>query len=277
MKCEEKQQKQRFIGSTDEKEMLSAQIDSWGREVEKSRKSWVRKQITSSSSSSSSSWTWLRSALPLMLIAICALGAIFFVDVDLLRGESFDRQSYVETQCHILSSSVESIECSKQSSCDVPNSCHKQIYYQCYFPIWRVRYAVSGERGNVLETTIRHEHNIYGDISDAKLISNSFQGEKTCYVNKRKPSECKWIRPNPAPFFFFMIIAASLLGFLLCCVAVDRLCNLDSRQRFVVVPSVLRHSNDPFISLDEKNPIVGNSDDGERKKSYGTSTNRAFV
>jgi len=64
------------------REMLSAQIDSWGREVEENRKSW-RPVL---SSSSSSMWSWLRSAVPLLLIATFALAAIFFIYVDLLRG-----------------------------------------------------------------------------------------------------------------------------------------------------------------------------------------------
>ena len=63
--------------------MLSAQIDSWGREVENNRKSWQP------GGSSSSSWSWLRAAVPLLLIAAFAMAAIFSVDVDLLRGTFF--------------------------------------------------------------------------------------------------------------------------------------------------------------------------------------------
>ena len=63
-------------------QMLSAQIDSWGKEVENNRKSWQP-----GGSSSSSSWSWLR-AVPLLLIAV-AMAAIFSVDVDLLRGTFF--------------------------------------------------------------------------------------------------------------------------------------------------------------------------------------------
>ena len=257
--------------------MLSAQIDSWGREVENNRKSWQPGGL----SSSSSSWSWLRAAVPLLLIAAFAVAAIFSVDVDLLRGtfsfffshstmkkltsyeyidESIDRKSYVRTVCDVTERELRSVECSKQAKCDVPHRCHKQIYYTCYYPVWHVRYKLGSQ---VHDATIHHEHTVYGNTQEADSVLNAVSSSKTCYADTRNPSKCQWTRPNSAPFFIFMIFTASLLGILCCCLAVDRLCNLDSPRRFVAVPSVLfSSSDDPF----------GNKYDADEEKRFPTST-----
>jgi hypothetical protein len=180
--------------------------------------------------------------------------------VQIYSGESIDRKSYVQTVCDVTERELRSVECSKQAKCDVPHRCHKQIYYTCYYPVWHVRYKLGPQ---VHDATIHHEHTVYGNTQEADSVLNAVSSSKTCYADTRNPSKCQWTRPNSAPFFIFMIFTASLLGILCCCLAVDRLCNLDSPRRFVAVPSVLfSSSDDPF----------GNKYDADEEKRFPTST-----
>lgn len=187
-------------------------------------------------------------------------------------GESIDRKSFMQTICDVTERELQSVECSKQSKCDVPHRCHKQIYYTCYYPVWHVRYKL-GEKYH--DATIHHEHTVFGNTQEAESALNAISSSATCYADIKNSSRCQWTRPNPAPFFIFMIFTASLLGILCCCLAVDRLCNLDSPRRFVTVPSVLfSSSDDPFKSNDTDN--IEHFATSTNKNKYG-SLNRAFV
>ena len=171
-----------------------------------------------------------------------------------------------------------SLECSRQSGCEIQNRCHKQIYYTCYYPVWHVRYKLNASDEAYYDATIHHEHTVFSNAQDAESVLNSIPSSETCYADVRNPSRCQWIRPNPTPFFVFMIFTASLLGILCCCLAMDRLCNLDSPRQFVIVPSVLSSStDDPFQSLDDGKDMPMKKKKGGNNYGSLSTISRAFV
>jgi len=204
---------------------LSGSLHQWRQEVAAGRsdQSWEQQQR------SRECWGMLRMAIPLITCTLFIVGMILCVDLGLWTAEKKQAIEYVATSCRVTRSIVNQLTCSRQADCSVPNKCHHQVYYTCYYPSWELAYKVPIL--GLISSTIIEETSDFNSVAEVKQLLTVHQGTTTCYYNMHEPRIVQWQHPDPFPFFVFMIAPASILGLLFCCIAINRVCNLEAKMK----------------------------------------------
>lgn len=204
---------------------LSGSIHQWQQEVAagRSHQSFQQQQR------SKECWGMLKMAIPLISCALFVVGAILCIDLGLWAAEKQQSIAYDKIPCQVTRSVVNELTCSRQADCSIPNACHHQVYYTCYYPSWELAYKVPSM--GIIKSEITDKTSDFGSVAQVKRLLAAHQGTTTCYYNTLAPTMVQWQHPNPYPFFVFMMATASILGALCCCVALHRVCNLEEKMK----------------------------------------------